>query len=726
MFEDIRIIKFKISSAMKVIKINILIAALGIIALSSCSDFLDVSSPSQFDTKFVFSNTEDAQKMLMGVYVKFCDDPYTSRMSNAWMQNTDVECFGPNAGIPSGGHRSDLFGLQGSADVSFSDIYNAWNNNYQAIDRANQVIDGIKSSTISSNAEMQQMLGEAYCLKAYRYWMLCNFWGDVPYFDTPAKFGDELDKSKADKNIVYSKCLQDLVNIEDKMKFSDINTGGIERMNRDFALGLIARIALFRAGYGMAADGTMKRADDYLDVATNSDLAVTYTDNDGNVQKATTYTDYYKLAKNYAQKLISLKPRSLRSDFVSIFKDECQYKVTNNDEVLYEVAFTESYGGDVGWCIGVANTGTCAKGTTTAQVGLNPIYFMSFAENDVRRDATCARYSNVNDTVAACSNATNLFVGKWNRAWATKALGSGSSKGTGINWPLMRYSDVLLMLAEADNELNGSPTEVAKSALKLVRDRAFASSPTYTKDVTNYVDSVSASKDQFFKAIVNERAWEFGGECIRRFDLVRWNNYGQIINKVVTDLNNWAISTDSVLTLTVQATHPEAVKFKNWADNLYYTKSGNQLVWVNNKYKVTDPTAIAGKYKVSWGKYLLKTVTTYTYKGVSYTKVVKTTNTDGTLTYTLDGTLAVTVASTDVTGIQKVVSYQAGDFATRIYRGYTGTAGYGTGAVPYLMPIGTTTLSSSTVLNNNGYGFSNTYVQGDVNVEFTSVVTDYK
>jgi hypothetical protein len=706
-------------------KINILIVTLGIFALSSCNDFLNVSSLSLADTKFVFSTTEDAQKVLTGVYVKFCEDPYTSRMSNAWMQNTDVECFNPAAGIPSGSYRTDLFGLQSSADVSFSDVYNGWNNNYQAIDRANQVIDGIKSSAISNNPEMQQMLGEAYCLKAYRYWMLCNFWGDVPYFDIPAKFGDELDKPKSDKNIVYSKCLQDLVNIEGKMKFSDINTGGIERMNRDFALGLIARIALFRAGYGMTADGTMKRADDYLDVATNSDLAVSYTDNDGIVQKATTYTDYYKMAKNYAQKLINLKPRALRSDFVSIFKDECQYTVTNNDEVLYEVAFTVSQGGDVGWVIGVANTGTNANGNTTDQVGLSPLYYMSFADNDVRRDATCARYSNVNDTVAACSNVTNLFAGKWNRAWATKALGSGSSKGTGINWPLMRYSDVLLMLSEAENELNG-PTDIAKSALKAVRERAFANSPTYSKDVTNYVDSVSASKDQFFKAIVNERAWEFGGECLRKFDLVRWNNYGEIVNKAVVDLNNWAISTDTLLMKTVQSTHPDAQKFNNWADNLYYTKSGNKLFWANNKYKVTDLTTVAGKYKVSWGAYLLKKVTTYTYNGVTYTAIIKTTNADGTLTYTLDGTVKVTIASTDVTGIQKVVSYQASDLATRLYHGYTGSTGIGIGSVPYLMPIGTLTLSSSAVLNNNGYGFSNTYVQNDINVEFASVATDYK
>lgn len=485
---------------------NILSVLVGLLTLSSCNDFLNVDSPSQADTDFVFSNTEDAQKVLMGVYAKFAEDPFTSRMSNVWMQNTDVECMTPSAGIPNGGHRSDIWGLQASADVSFSDIYRAWNNNYEAIDRANQVIKGIKESSISSNVEMQHMLGEAYCLKAYRYWLLVNFWGDVPYFDVPAVFGEDLDKAKTDKNIIYSKLIQELVEVEGNMKFSDISTGGVERMNRDYALGLISKLALFRAGYGMTSDGQMKRADEYLDVASNSELAVTYTDNSGVQQTARTYMDYYKLAKNYAEKLISLKPRALRADFAGIFKDQCTYKVVNNSDILFEVAFVESFGGDVGWCIGLPNTGTCKNGTTTAQVFLNPIYYMSFADNDIRRDATCARYSILNDTISALGNVTSLSPGKWNRAWATKRLGSSSSKGTGINWPLMRYSEVLLILAEAENEING-PTDAAKSALKLVRERAFNSSPTITNDVTNYIDSVSVSQELFFKAIVNERAW---------------------------------------------------------------------------------------------------------------------------------------------------------------------------------------------------------------------------
>lgn len=83
---------------------------------------------------------------------------------------------------------------------------------------------------------MKMLLAESYCLRAYRYFMLCNFWGDVPYFRQAAKAGMQLDVPKTDKNIIYSGLIQDLVNSESDMYFSDEFSDGIERMNRDFAL----------------------------------------------------------------------------------------------------------------------------------------------------------------------------------------------------------------------------------------------------------------------------------------------------------------------------------------------------------------------------------------------------------------------------------------------------------------------------------------------------------
>jgi hypothetical protein len=114
--------------------------------------------------------------------------------------------------------------------------------------------------------------------------------------------------------------------------------------------------------------------------------------------------------------------------------------------------------------------------------------------------------------------------------------GSSSSKGTGINWPLMRYSDVLLMLAEAENEINGGPTGLGREALAKVRRRAF-DAEFQTAKVDNYIANLN-SKEAFLEAIVNERAWEFGGECLRKFDLVRWNIYGRKIVESMQTLDN--------------------------------------------------------------------------------------------------------------------------------------------------------------------------------------------
>ena len=710
------------------------IAALGVTGLTACNDTLDVESPSQMDQTMVYSSTEFATNAINGVYVLFCEDPYTSRMCGVWMQNTDVEAMGVSATTATN-HRNAVWPLQGAGNVGWSDVKKVWDNNLQAIERANQVRAGVDASSIGNTDEMQQIKGEATCLKAYRYYLMCNFFGDVPYYDEAAKWGDEIDKPRTDKNVVYSRVLQQLVDIEPNMKWSDVNTGGVERMNRDFAIGLIARIALFRAGYGMTKDGTMKRADDYLDVSADS-LTVTYKDVNGQEKTAQTYTQYYQMAKDYCQKLIQLKPRDLYANFEQSFINEMNYTYETNAEVLYEVAFVQNYGGDIGWSFGVPNTGTCANGNTTAQVAMTPTYYMSFADNDSRRDICVAKYQHVADTIQAVAS-TGLYAGKWDRARAAKELGSGSSKGTGINFPLMRYSDVLLMLAEAENELNG-PTTVAKEALTKVRARAFANSATYADDVTNYVNNLT-SKDDFFNAIVDERAWEFGSEALRKFDLVRWNLYAKKIEQAMRTALCWGIATNEDLMNdpTVLNNYPEAVNYTTWANKLWYAKVGknnlkSDIKWYNEKYKITadDATMTAdGWQSVNWGSNMLKRTRTYIYNGTDYGTATpaKVVNADGSTTYTLGtapNTKEVTVAAGEQTGITRKDVYAASDYFTRLYRGYSNGALTGSGVVPYLLPITTETISASKVLNNDGYHILDMNMQDGVNVEVATITQE--
>ena len=708
---------------MKLSKKYIAFAAMGFLVLTSCSDMLDVVSPSEKDDQTVFSNEENTLKALYGAYNLFGQDSYTSRMCGVYMQNTDVEASAPSAGVPSSDRRA-VWSLQSSAITGFNDMTNMWNHNLQAIDRANQVIEGINNSSISSSAEMQQMKGEAVCIKAYRYYLMCGFWGDVPLYETSSRWGGDLDKPREDKFVVYSRILQELVDIEPGMKFSDNNTGGIERMNRDFAIGMIARLALFRAGYAKTFDNQMKRADDYLDLG-DERLAVTYTNLSGATVTARTHNEYVQMAKDYCQKLIQMKPRALYPDFNTPFANENSYMIENNAEILYEVAFVESKGGDVGWSIGVTN-GSSSNGTTTNQVGLTPSYYLSFGDYDQRRDVTCGKWQHQSDIVYP-TEGTGMGIGKWDRFLATKNLGSSSSKGTGINYPLMRYSDVLLMLAEAENELNG-PTALAKDALTIVRARAFRNSPTFTEDVTNYVAGLN-TKEAFFNAIVDERAWEFGGEGLRRFDLIRWNIYGQKIEQAMRTMLCWGISTyEDLLALPeVQAAFPEAADYVKYADKLWWKRVGSthtkdDLQWYSPKYRPTvdDATMEAdgwmyqevvgtSTYRSRWGTQLIKRVSTYTYNGTEYASCTKTKDpATGATKYVLGtapASVEFNVESGAESGVTRKDSYQASDYATRLYRGYAnGALTKSDKNVPFLLPISVTTINASAVLNNDGYG----------------------
>jgi len=124
------------------------------------------------------------------------------------------------------------------------------------------------------------------------------------------------------------------------------------------------------------------------------------------------------------------------------------------------------------------------------------------------------------------TNPVTFNIQKWDQRWMndafkTQNLAAIGKIGYGTNWVMMRYSDVLLMLAETENALNGGPTALAKEALKEVRNRAF-DIPKRQQYVEDYVNALS-DESSFFNAIVKERALEFGGEGIRKYDLIRWN-----------------------------------------------------------------------------------------------------------------------------------------------------------------------------------------------------------
>ena len=152
---------------------------------------------------------------------------------------------------------------------------------------------------------------------------------------------------------------------------------------------------------------------------------------------------------------------------------------------------------------------------------LLPTYFYLFDSTDQRRDVTVALISLTNGTRTGQA-ITNLTDGKYRRDWITNPVISPTDavQYFGLKWQILRYSDVLLMFAEAENEMNG-PTAAAYNAINMVRRRGYGK-PIGTPDATVDIPA-GLSKADFFKAIVRERALELGGEGVRKYDLIRWN-----------------------------------------------------------------------------------------------------------------------------------------------------------------------------------------------------------
>lgn len=559
--------------------IKILSLAIVALSLACCKKFLDTDSPSTFTQDYIFNTEADATKAVYSAYALFNQDAFTSRVSNNFTGNSDIEVGGVSSAPDNS--RRDIWSFE--ATDANGDLRTVWNNAYNAINRANLCEEGIMQSPIAEEPGMQQLLGEAKALRAIWYYLLMNHWGDVPFSVRPTRAGDNFYLPRTGRDTILTFLINDLKEIEPHMQWADQTTYGIERINREFVLGLIARLSLMRGGYWLYPDMQMRRKDDYL--------------------------DYYKIADSACKKLISLKPHTLNPDFGKIFLNECQYVVTKNEDVLYEVAFQPGYG-DVAWCNGVrVDGGTHPYGAGSNYLSLTPTYYHSFDTLDTRLPVTCSIIYYDKNLIQTPTGPTSIAPGKWNRMLVPNPLGSASAKGTGINWPMMRYSDVLLMMAEAENEINGGPTADAINALKQIRQRAFPAD-TWNEKVDQYINNVSASKEAFFYAIVDERAWEFGGECIRKYDLERWNLYGEKVAETRNTLTQMGIDTYNGIG-----------EYGDLPDYLYYKlDSTSGKITFLNKYRRPDviPPIIDapnkgdnpdGYHQVSWLRSLYNTTT---------------------------------------------------------------------------------------------------------------------
>ncbi|PRY10920.1 putative outer membrane starch-binding protein [Pontibacter ummariensis] len=482
------------------------LALSGVVALSSCESYLDVENPSTISQEAVFTSVGYANSAVTGIYNSLMgDNGYGSRISTLYPNGSDDIRIG---GTYNPLDRRGISGFGVSPDNT--ELNRPFLQLYQGIERANIAIKYIPVSNLYNNgtpaeqAAMRKLHGEALTLRALFYHELIRNWGDVPAPFEPSADQADLYLAKTNQDDIYDRLLDDLALASELVPWKSESGDPSTRITKSAVKGLRARLALARGGYALRRDSRKmeRRAD---------------------------YKDYYAIARQETLDLIQSGRHSLHPSYEQVFKDlhtGASGGATN--EMIFEIG---AFGGNsktdskLGYSNGLRIDKSSKYGQANGQLEVIPTYFYEFGLGDVRRDVTIAFFQIDKDDNKELTRLTLMRDGKFRKYWTSI---DGTAQNMGINWPVLRYADVLLMFAEAENELNG-PTPQAIEAYEQVRKRAFAGNE-------ESMGTTPTDKEGFFNAVVQERFLEFGGEGIRKYDLIRWNRLSSTIAETKTKL----------------------------------------------------------------------------------------------------------------------------------------------------------------------------------------------
>lgn len=492
--------------------------------MSACNDYLDVDAPSKHSIDKVFGSTKETGTALNGVYTGLLDNnTFGQAFTYSLIYNTDVD-FNSNSSSTKQTNTPKRYDV----DASSSTANSVWNASYSAIESANNFIYNLSKSDIykESNSDystLVQYMGEAKAIRAILYNELLNYWGDVPFPTEPTSATNNYYPEIQSRDSIAKALIIDLEGIADRMKSSDETT--IERISKEACYGIIARIALQAAGYSLRH---------------NADDVTSY----GYMAKPNADTEEWFLtkAKEYAAKVIESHKHSLNTPYQDVFLAECNFELLKGDDPIFEIPFAKEASGNMGYRQGpkfasnggVTNYewGECAG---SQQVGFLLRY--AYKPGDMRKNATIGWWQYTYDGTPQIIGATSLsmYNNKWSKLWnTTKAFNSATTDKTGINYPYLRYADVLLMYAEADLKLTGSVNQDAIDCVQQVRNRAYQGSGIAAPAV------VGADPESFLNEILDERKLEFAGENMRWKDLVRNNKLSEVL--YYTFMRNHAVA----------------------------------------------------------------------------------------------------------------------------------------------------------------------------------------
>ena len=438
--------------------------------LASCKK-LDENPTSYIQTTQFYKTASDANAGVTAVYSELISDggeqPLYGREINFLADmTTDDLAAGPSAINPNVRALSSI-----TYTATDDRLQVVWRQLYTGISRANAAIDGIAAIQFDTT-QKSRLIREAKFLRALFYFNLVRFWGDVPLvLHNPADASDlsKLKVNRSPVNDVYNQIIADLTDAQNlPPSYTGANLG---RATGGAAKTLLLKIYLTRQDWKNA----IKKAQEVI----NGPYG-------------------YALFPNYSD----------------IFN-----KTTKNTvEHIFASQIDANGGlGNTSTLMGAAFAGF--KGNVPADIPADSSVYKQFSSTDTRRDVTF--YTTlVNPATGLPYNFPTFYFGKY--VDRSVLLTSNQSS---INFPILRYADVLLMYAEALNEDQG-PVGDAYNAINQVRVRAHT-------DKLNDGLSQSAFRDSLY----TERRREFVQEAQRWFDLVRTKRLVQAVSKVASKTN---------------------------------------------------------------------------------------------------------------------------------------------------------------------------------------------
>ncbi len=428
------------------------------LTLASCNDFLDEPMKGNLNSNSIYSSPEEAQLAVNGVYNA------STYFINLWKIG-DVA----SDDAVKGGNEGDMSDLNYIIDFTASSdngvLAELWQNTYEVVSRANNVIGNVPGMSNIANERKESFIAQAKFFRALSYFVLTNIYGEVPLKLQPQSTPETINVPLSSVEQIYAQIEQDLKTAAPALDIAPAERG---RVTRGAAYGLLAKAYLYQGKYS------------------NVLTAIELMEQAGNYDLEDDYANLFKLGNENSREVV-YAIQFLSGQNPGLGNALNQYLAPLEEMGYYFDAPTQDWVN----CF----TELCEDGST-----------------DPRLDASIGRngmpWLNDNLFESAWAPATGYLVKKHNQP--LEEVPAGRKGDGGLAYIYLRYADVLLMKAEAQNELHHP--DLAKVPLNRVRSRAGLAATTATDEYT------------MRHAIRLERRRELGFEFHRFFDLMR---YGQ-------------------------------------------------------------------------------------------------------------------------------------------------------------------------------------------------------